>query len=362
MFKKLVIPENTKFEEGTIIVENDVIIGTNCALGYGIIGRKIVLGEKTSIDGDLIGEDIRLDAWCSVKGNVISKGDAYLADFTNIRGKLTVYGDLEIGRNVKIKNGFEAKGLITIQSPLPVLIFVFVYLLELLRLGRLEEAEKLFEELEEIITPLNIPDNSILNLEMIKTNSDIEIEGSRVLGNLRGKNIYIEGSEVFGSLRGSGIIVDNCRIHGEIEGNDVYITNKSEVFGRIKGGKVYLEEKCSIEGALIAKEGVIIKPKIEISKEDVLKEELIEDEEKDIESNLELKIKENTQPEEGHEGKKEKEGKLKAKTEDKVKTRTKETEVPQKKEIKARKKAKTETEAEKEKKIESKKEKISKDA
>lgn len=333
MLKKLVIPENTKFEEGTIIVENDVIIGTNCALGYGIIGRKIVLGEKTSIEGDLIGEDIRLDAWCSVRGNVISKGDAYLADFTTIGGKLTVYGDLEIGRNVKIKNGFEAKGLITIQSPLPVLIFVFVYLLELLRLGRLEEAEKLFEELDEIITPLNIPDNSILNLEVIRTSNDIDIEGSRVLGNLKGNNISIEGSEVFGSLRGSAIIVDNCRIHGEIEGDNVYIINRSEVFGRIKGSKVHLEEKCSIEGALVAKEGVIIKPKIEISKGDILEEDILDNEE-DIESNLKelekIRDKSPTSTEKDNKAKKSKKEKISDEKEDIVLKNKKEK---QKKEV-----------------------------
>ncbi|HID42214.1 MAG TPA: acyltransferase [Archaeoglobaceae archaeon] len=276
MLNKLVIPENTKFEEGSIIIEKDAVIGAGCSLGYGIIGRKIVIGEKTTVEGDLVGDDLRLDAWCDVKGNVVSKGDAYLADFTTIHGKLTVYGDLEIGRNVKIKEGFEAKGLITIQSPLPVLIFLFVYLLELLRLGKLEEAEKLFEEIEEFENPFTVPNDSMLNLEVVKSDKDVEISGSRVLGNVRGKNVCVEGSEVFGSIRGTEILIDGARIHGAIEGTDVYIINGSEVFGHVKADRVHLEEKSTVEGALIGKEGVWIRSDIEISKEDIIKEEIEE--------------------------------------------------------------------------------------
>jgi len=280
MLEKLVIPAGTKFEEGSIVLEGDAIVGPGTSLGYGIIGRKVIVGEKATIEGNIIGEEVRLDAWCTVKGDVISKGDAYIGEFATIGGKLTVYGDLEIGRNVRIKDGFEAKGLITIQDPLPVLMFVFIYLLELLRLGRLEEAEKLFEELEEFESPLIIPENSTINLEIIKTDKNVEIAGGRVLGNIRGKDITVEGSEVFGSLRGRTIIVNGSKIHGAIEGKTVYLVGESEVFGHIKANKVYMEEKCAVEGTIIGKSGVLIKPKIEIKKEE--EEEGKEEEVKEV--------------------------------------------------------------------------------
>jgi predicted acyltransferase (DUF342 family) len=286
MLRRLVIPENTKFEEGSIVVEKDAIVGAGCSIGYGIIGRKIIVGEKSTIDGDIVGDDVRIDAWSVIKGNVVSKGDAYLADFSSIEGKLTVYGDLEIGRNVKIKEGFEAKGLITIQSPLPVLIFLFVYLLELLRLGRLEEAEKLFEEIEEFESPLIIPDDSTVNLETVKADRDVEIIGSRVLGNVRGKNISVEGSEIFGSIRGREILIDCSRVHGAIEGTTIYVINGSEVFGFIKGEKVHIEEKCTVEVTLFGKDGVWIKPKIDVSKEEVVKEEIEEVEKKEVQRDV----------------------------------------------------------------------------
>jgi len=289
LLNKLVIPANTKFEEGNVVVEGDVIVCSSANLGYGIIGKKVVIGEKASIQGGIVGEEVRIDAWSNVKGDVVSKGDAYVGEFASIGGKLTVFGDLEIGRNVRIKEGFEAKGLITIQDPLPVILFIFFYLLELLRLGRLEEAEKLFGE-EEFNSPLIIPEGSNLSLEQIKTSTDVEIVGSRVLGNIRAKDISVEGSEVFGSLRGKDIVVDGSRIHGAIEGRTVFITNGSEVFGHIKAERVYMEEKCAVEGTIIGKAGVLIKPKVDVAEiMKKLKKEVKEEEKEDSKSEREDK-------------------------------------------------------------------------
>ncbi|RLI79295.1 acyltransferase [Archaeoglobales archaeon] len=266
MLEKFVIPENTKFEEKNIVVEGDAIIGANSNLSYGVIAKKIVVGDKTSIDGDLIGEEVRVGEWCNVRGNITSNNDAYIGEFTTIGGKLTVYGDLEIGRNVRIKDGFEAKGLITIQDPLPIIMFIFLYILELLRLGRLEDIEKLFEE-EKFETPFIAPENSIVTIEKIETRKDMEIVGSRVLGNLRAKNVLIESSEIFGSVRGKDIVLDGCKVHGAVEGRTVYIVNGSEVVGYIKAEKVYMEEKCCVEGSIIGRQGVWIKPTVELPTE-----------------------------------------------------------------------------------------------
>jgi predicted acyltransferase (DUF342 family) len=262
--KKLVIPANTKFEERNIVVEKDVIVGPGSNLAYGLMGRKVIVGEKTTIDGDVVGEEVRLDSWNTVKGNVICRGDAYIGEFTTIEGRLTVFGNLEIGRNVRIKNGFEAKGLITIQDPLPILIFLFLYLLELLRLGRLEEAEKLFEVAEEIENPLLIPENSTLTLEFIKSNSDFEAVGSRILGNIRVRNAKAEDCEIFGSIRAGKIVVDGCRVHGSIEGKAIYLLNETEVYGAVRGDRIYMEDSCLVESSMIGRDGVWIKRRIEL--------------------------------------------------------------------------------------------------
>ena len=52
--KTLVIPDNTKFEEKTIITEGDVVIGDRCLLQFGIkTDGRIFVGEHVIIDGDI---------------------------------------------------------------------------------------------------------------------------------------------------------------------------------------------------------------------------------------------------------------------------------------------------------------------
>jgi len=282
MLDKLVIPPNTKFEERNLVIEGDTLIGANSELGYGIMARKVIVGERTTIEGDVFGrEEVRLGAWCNVKGNVISKGDAYIGEFASIGGRLTVYGDLEIGRNVRIKNGFEAKGLITIQDPMPIVLFIFLYLLELLRLGRIEEAEKLFES-EPFESPLEVPENTVMNLDVIKTDKDIEIRESRVLGNIKAKNARIKRGELYGSLKGEILMLDASRVHGAVEGKEVYLVNGSVVLGHIRAEKVFMEEMCIVEGSIIGRRGVWIKPSIELPEF----EEVIEEEAEEVEDIL----------------------------------------------------------------------------
>ncbi|AGK60490.1 putative acyltransferase [Archaeoglobus sulfaticallidus PM70-1] len=269
--KKFVIPPNTRFEERNIVVENDAIVGAGSKLGYGIIGKKIIVGERASIEGSIQGEEVRIDSWCSIGGDVYCNGDAYIGEFASIDGKLTVFGDLEIGRNVRIGKGFEARGLITIQNPLPVLIFIFLYILELLRLGRLEEAEKLFEIVEKIESPLIISENSKVNLEVLETGTDLIAESSRILGNIKAKNVKADRCEIFGSIRAKDIVLSSCRVHGAVEGKRIYLINETEVYGYVKGDKVYMEEKCRIDESITGRKGVWIKGKIELPEFDWLK-------------------------------------------------------------------------------------------
>ncbi len=262
MFEIFRVPAGAKFDEGMLYHDGDVIVGANSKVGYGISGKKVIIGERSSIDGDIVANEVRLDSWVSINGNVICRGDAYIGEFSSINGKLVVHGNLEIGRNVRIKEGFEAKGLITIQDPLPVIIFLFVYILELLRLGRLEEVEKLFDE--EFENPLTVPDGSKLSIEYINVGSDAELQASRVVGNLKARNIVLKGCELFGSARGRDIAVISSKVHGAIEGRKVYITKESEVYGFVRGEEVFMEEGCTVEGSIIGRKGVWIKEEVEV--------------------------------------------------------------------------------------------------
>ena len=261
MAESLVIPEGAKFDETHIMHEGDVIIGDNAVVDFGIEAKKVIVGSRSTVNGYIIGDEIRLDPWVRVKGDVVCNGDAYIGEFSAIDGKLTVRGDLEIGRNVRIEKGFEATGLITIQNPLPVLMFIFIYLMELLRIGKLDEIEELFNE--EFENPVIIPDGSKISMEQMKTSRNAVIKFSRVLGNLRARDAIIEGSELYGSVKGRDVVILGSRIHGAVEARRVYIVNSSTVFGRITADEVHLENGCSVEGSIVGRKGVWIKDRVE---------------------------------------------------------------------------------------------------
>ncbi|NOY10950.1 MAG: acyltransferase [Archaeoglobi archaeon] len=265
MLESLVIPEGTKFDETMIVHEGDVIVGNNSTVGFGIRARKVIIGDRATVEGDVIGQEVRIDSWAKIKGNVTCFGDTYIGEFASISGKLTVHGDLEIGRNVRIEKGFEATGLITIQNPLPVIMFLFIYIMELLRLGRLDELEELFSE--EFENPLVIPDDSKVSIERIQTSKNAVIKNSRVLGNLRARDVLVEGTELYGSVRGRDVVINSSKIHGAVEGRKVYIVSGSSVFGSINAEEVHMENGCVVEGSIVGRKGVWIRDRVEFELE-----------------------------------------------------------------------------------------------
>jgi len=147
----LVIPDGTTIDEGCIRTTGDVIIGDRCLVQYGIkTDGRIFVGEHVIIDGDLFATgDIRMDIFTRIRGNVNSDQNVYLGEKVSVDGKLSVTGDLDVGDSVNVKDGFEAKGWINIRSPIPMVIYIFIYLMQLLKMGHSEEIERILEELEE---------------------------------------------------------------------------------------------------------------------------------------------------------------------------------------------------------------------
>lgn len=257
MLEKMIL-KNVRFEERSILVNGDAIIGQNSSIDYGIIARNILTGERVEIRGDLIGDEIRIDSFSTISGDVVSKSDAYIGEFVGINGKLTVYGDLEIGRNVRIKNGFEARGLITIQNPASIVLILLLYIMLLLRLGKAE-----MPEIEEDLNPaLVLPERCLIDANRISTTKDADIYDSRILGSIRARDIYISRSEVFGSLKGREIILDSSTVHGNVTGKVVYIINSSVVGANVRGRRIYMERGCIVGGSIVAEEGVWIKDSI----------------------------------------------------------------------------------------------------
>mgnify|MGYP006293635297 CR=1 FL=1 len=271
--KTLVIPEETKFEEKMIVTKGDVVIGDRCLIRFGIkTDGRIFVGEHVIIDGDLEAtKDVRVDIFSSIGGSVKSGGNVYFGEKVKVAGKLSLDGDLDVGDSVEIDDGFEAKGWINIRSPIPMVIYIFIYLMQLLKMGHSEEIERLLEEIEEnegdtipiSETFLFIPNNSIIGVQKSKVEYNVRIgKKSKIIGNYDIKgNVFIDdNTQITGTLRASGDVFcgKKTKIEGNIESEkDVKIEEKSDILGSIKGDKIYLSKKANANGELLAKKGVL---------------------------------------------------------------------------------------------------------
>jgi predicted acyltransferase (DUF342 family) len=270
--KTLVIPDKTNFEERVISTKGDVVIGDRCLLQFGInTDGRIFVGEHVITDGSLEAtNDVRVDIFSNIGGDIQSGGNVYLGEKVKVKGKLSLRGDLDVGDSVEIESGFEAKGWINIRSPIPVVIYIFIYLLQLLRMGHSEEIERILKELEhndgETI-PISesfffVPNSSIIGLSKSKVDYNLRIgKECKILGNYDIKgNIYIDdNSEVYGTLNSSGDVScgKKVKIHGNIDSNgDVNIGRNTHVVGNVSGDKIILTKTATVQGTLLAKNGI----------------------------------------------------------------------------------------------------------
>ena len=270
--RTLVIPEGTKFEEKTIVTKGDVVIGDRCLIQFGIkTDGRIFIGENVIIDGNLDAtNDIRVDIFSSIGGDVKSGGNVYFGEKVKVNGKLSLKGDLDVGDSVEIEKGFEAKGWINIRSPIPIVIYIFIYLLQLLKMGHSDEINRILEEIEQNdgkTIPISerflfIPNNSIIGIQKSKIDNNIFIgKKSRILGNYEIKgNAYIENDSILhGTLNSMGDVYCGKKavIKGNINSNgELRIDEGVDVAGDISGAKIYLSKTATVNGELFSKQGI----------------------------------------------------------------------------------------------------------
>jgi predicted acyltransferase (DUF342 family) len=282
--KTLVIPDKTNFEEQLITTRGDVVIGDRSLLRFGVTtDGRIFVGEHAIIDGNLeSANDVRVDIFSTIGGDIQSGGNVYLGEKAKIKGTLSLKGDLDVGDSVEIEKGFEAKGWINIRNPVPVVIYIFVYLMQLLKMGRSEEIERLLEELEQNeggTIPISesflfLPNNSIISVSSSKIEGSLQIgKECKLLGNydIKGNISVDEKSEILGTLKATGNIYvgKKVKIHGNITSlGTININEQVEIFGNVSGEEIFLSKTASIEGTLLGKKG--------ISFQDVLKEQASE--------------------------------------------------------------------------------------
>ena len=265
--KTYVIPDRTIFDGGIIKVDGDAVIGNSCSVDFGIEAERFFAGERVKVRGNIKTQgDVRIDLFSSIEGDIICGGNAYIGEGTSIHGKLSLKGDLDVGDNVEITEGFEAKGWINIRSPIPFIIYIFLYLIELLKRGHSEEVERILQEMEkdEMISIsekyLFLPNGSIIGNEGIIQGSLHIGKNCKVVGNYKVKgNAFVgEGSILVGSLKCSGNILleKKVRVEGNVEGNAITIKKMCNIGGNVKGKEIEIQKDANIGGVIKAVDGI----------------------------------------------------------------------------------------------------------
>ncbi len=261
--EELAVPSGTTVEEHDLVTDGDVLIGGQSTVEFGLRGRNVAIGERVSVENDIEAEgDCRLDTWCTIDGNVLVGEDAYLGERVTVTGRLMVSGDLDIGDDVSIEEGFEANGWIVIRNPVPTLVFYFIVLSQLLRVGETDAADELAEALadgDDVREPLLVPRSAEISDDAWRVSTPATIgDDCRLHGNIRAESIRVgERNEVFGSLRArEGITVGaETVIHGDVttRGGTVTVNSGARVLGDVSAGDLIVHDGAEIDGTLRAR-------------------------------------------------------------------------------------------------------------
>ncbi len=246
------------------MTDGDVLMGGRSTVEFGIRGRNVLAGEGVRIGGGVEAEaDCRLDMWSDVAGNVLVGRDAFIGERTHIGGQLMVSGDLDVGDDVDIEDGFEANGWIVIRNPMPTIVFLFVYLKQLMLLGEEEAAENLVNELSDEEDPdeppLIVPRGATVSDDAWRVSTPASIgDECRLHGNIRAESIEVgEDCNIFGSLRAKHDIYigEGTRVHGDVttRKGEVRIAPGALVLGDVSCSDLELSKGAEVDGTMRAR-------------------------------------------------------------------------------------------------------------
>lgn len=269
--RSFVVPDGTRFEEHTLVAQGDVILGNHAKVQFGVRTRgRVFGGENVLIDGHVqTPKDVRVDHFSRIQGNVEAGGNVYLGEKCRVEGKLLVTGNLDVGDDVSIAQGFEAKGWINIRNPVPLVIYLFLYLLELLRMGKSDEVERILGELEAAQERIEIqegflyvPDGSTIGLTNSVVKGNLWIgRNCRVLGNyaVHGNVSVGPDSKVYGAIRSAGTvkIQGRAEIQGTLESSrSVLIGQGARILGDVRAETVDMFQDVVVDGRVVAPGGI----------------------------------------------------------------------------------------------------------
>ena len=261
---ELQIPDGTTVEEHDVVTDGDILIGSNSTVDFGLRGRTIAAGERVEFGRQIEADgDCRLDMWCETDGSVLAGEDAYIGERVEINGQLLVSGDLDIGDDVTIEEGFEANGWIVTRNPVPVLVFYFIVLSQFLRVGDTDKADEFASALAgegiEERSPLVVPRGAEISDDAWRVSTPAQIgDNCRLHGNIRAESIVIgEQTTVFGSLRARDDIEvgDGTVVIGDVttRGGTITLAAGSHIRGDVACEDLVVNEGADVDGTLRAR-------------------------------------------------------------------------------------------------------------
>lgn len=265
LFKKCILPNKTELQERLLKTRNDILVGDHCDIGYGLCGNDVVVCEFCKLTGDIVADgDLRIDNFCEINGTVICNGDAYLGEGVKVHGKLTVGGNLDIGDNVTIDKEFKVLGDISIRNPLPVILYLLLYVMTMLHLDNEAEVEKTVNAIisESNAEPLVLPPRTTMDLRYFSVATAMEVgENCRLHGNIKAKAITLKNdATIFGGIHAVRWVKvgERTAVHGDVVGQTIRIERGADILGDVAGDKVWLHEDALVSGIIRSPDGLTI--------------------------------------------------------------------------------------------------------
>ena len=251
-------------------------------MAQGLKADVLIVGEGVTVDGTVeTVQDLRADVWCRFKKNVTVSGDACIGEFTTVDGKIFVQGDMDIGKEVKLNGGFETHGWVVVRNPLPIMIYLFMYIRALIGVGKTsEEIDRALEELfdDDEIYPEDIAEIDLMTLpgfenmfllplgsKISETAASVPDEAKigsdcRIVCDIYASKIFVgTKTEITGLVRSKGDVClsENTSVFGDIQaGGRIIIGKDGYVSGDVRAKTVYLHESAAIDGKIMASDGV----------------------------------------------------------------------------------------------------------
>ncbi|MCD6503112.1 MAG: polymer-forming cytoskeletal protein [Euryarchaeota archaeon] len=279
------IPSKAKIMPEEIVVKDDIIVADRSLVERSLrTDGRIFVGRYATVGGLFAKGEIMIDDMSKVLGDVHSEESISLGDLVKISGHLYCGGDLDIGGNVEISKGFLAKGYIRISSGVSLFVYILLYLLYLLQIGKSKEVDEILKTLEEEIQVrgdyMLIPYDSKITKEKLFSKYSVFVgQEAEVYGSVetRGRVTVSSRAIIHGSIKASGnvYIGPYVYIDGAVQGKFVKVSRGAVINSGIKAETVRIVKGAQVYGKVLSPGGVEFLRDEDLEKDKIERERII---------------------------------------------------------------------------------------